>query len=133
MLCAGVTGFSFGNDSVEYELGSNPSGEIERLVLSTCKAEVTCEFGSIGEGEMESGDIAGAMLEGSSLNGLGDASSGFAMRKPPRDWERLKSPSMAGVPKATKCDELVLVRRGFVGKKIAVDASNVVMPSRSAM
>ena len=101
MLSAGVTGFSNGNDSVEYELGSNPSGEIERLVLSTCKSEVTCECASIGEGEMESGDIAGAMLEGSSLNELGDASSGFAMRKPPRDWERLKSPSMAG-PKGNK-------------------------------
>ena len=47
---------------------------------------------------MERGDIVGAMLEGSSLNELEDASSGLAMRKPPRDWERLKSPSMAGVP-----------------------------------
>lgn len=50
---------------------------------------------SVGEGEMERGDIVGAMFGGSSLNEPEDASSGLAMRKPPRDWERLKSPSMS--------------------------------------
>lgn len=34
------------------------------------------------------GDSDGANEE------LGDSSSGFAIRRPPRDWERLKSPSM---------------------------------------
>lgn len=44
---------------------------------------------------MERGDIVGAMFGGSSLNEPEDASSGLAMRKPPRDLERLKSPSMS--------------------------------------
>lgn len=72
---------------------------------------------------MERGDIVGAMLEGSSLNELEDASSGLAMRKPPRDWERLKSPSMAGVPTMkdarSDSDGLVLVCTGFGVKRMA--------------
>lgn len=98
LLSAGATGFSIGNDSVEYKLGSNPRGEIERMVVSTWDGEATWGPESTGEAEMERGDIVGAMLEGSSLNEPEDASSGLAMRKPPRDWERLKSPSIAGVP-----------------------------------
>lgn len=68
------------------------------MVVSTWDGEAIWGLASIREGEMERGDIVGAMLTGSSLDEPEDASSGLAMRKPPRDWERLKSPSIAGVP-----------------------------------
>lgn len=70
---------------------------------------------------MERGDVVGAMLEGSSLNKPGDASSGLAMRKPPRDWERLKSPSIAGVPRVKRVTGLVLVYAVFGVGKMAID------------
>lgn len=42
------------------------------------------------KGENEGGDLID-----SSLTGGADSSSGLAIRRPPRDWDRLKSPSMA--------------------------------------
>jgi len=41
--------------------------------------------------------VVDSILESADISGEppGDASSGFAMRRPPKDWERLKSPSIA--------------------------------------
>lgn len=58
--------------SKEKELGLKSNGEGDR----------TIPF--VGN----EGDSDGASEE------LGDSSSGFAIRKPPRDWERLRSPSI---------------------------------------
>jgi hypothetical protein len=56
----------------------------------------------VGEGVVGSVDRVGASTGGSNLEFVGtsrevpgEASSGFAMRKPPKDCERLKSSSMA--------------------------------------
>lgn len=76
------------------------------MVLSAGDVESTWAVESIGGEGMERGDIVGAMLEGSSLNEPGDTWSGLAMRKPPRDCERLKSPSMAGVLEMKRVTEL---------------------------
>ena len=101
------------------------------MVLSTWDGKATWEFESIREGEMERGDKVGAMLEGSSLNELGDTSSGLAMRKPPRDWERLKSPSMAGVARVKRVTGLVLVCTGSGVEGMAIDSSNAAVPGNS--
>ena len=44
--------------------------------------------------DAESGDIEGAPAGRPSLEDPGDEASGLAIRSPPRDWARLKSPSM---------------------------------------
>jgi len=47
-----------------------------------------------GDSEAEFGETDGADSVCCSPGEFRDASSGLAIRKPPKDWERLKSPSM---------------------------------------
>lgn len=41
LLSTEAIGFSIGSDSVEYKLGSNPRGEMERMVVCTWDGEAT--------------------------------------------------------------------------------------------
>lgn len=74
-----------------------------------------CDWGSVLERSSleiglgvgsEAGKVTGSNLESAGISGVplgeGEASSGFAMRRPPKDCERLKSPSMAS-PSSKDC------------------------------
>lgn len=87
-------------ESVEKAAGSNPRGEevrswpLDGTFGSTSKdCDGTVSVVDVWEearGEKEEGDLIELSLTGGT-----DSSSGFAIRRPPRDWDRLKSPSMA--------------------------------------
>ena len=60
-------------------------------------------------GRLVTGDTGDARFIGSSLIELGDTSSGFAIRKPPSDFDRLRSPSI-GKDKRPRAAVVVLLR-----------------------
>lgn len=53
-------------------------------------------FGSIGCSVMTFREVDGGQSRACSEGEHCEASSGLAMRSPPKDWERLKSPLMVG-------------------------------------
>ena len=84
-------GFSRLIDWVEKELGSKSSCESGRGDSSVARVESSGirDCSSVMTWEMGERDSSREVpLE------LGDASSGLAIRSPPNDWERLKSPLM---------------------------------------
>lgn len=87
-------------DSVEKAFGSKSRGEGERRKPSGEAGESECEFssssGCVGRGFVDGdGDNEGNWLTGSSLMDDGEASSGLAIRSPPRDCDKLRSPFIA--------------------------------------
>ena len=105
-MAAGLCCFSvgLGSDatdvgSVEKALGLKSNGDRERKRPLAGNDGGCCDrkpesplltaCGVLGIGETED-----ARFIGSSLTELGDTSSGLAIRKPPRDFDRLKSPSI---------------------------------------
>ena len=85
--------------SVEKAFGLKSSGEGDRTKPFAGKDGAMCEPCSpsmppVAAYDAESGDSECARLMESSLDEPGDALSGFAIRRPPKDWARLRSPSM---------------------------------------
>ena len=84
---------------MENVVGSNPRGEEAR----SCPLDATSgNVGNLGFSvsfiavwEEDVGDSEGGDLLESALTGVTDSSSGLAIRRPPRDCDRLKSPFMA--------------------------------------
>lgn len=97
--CSNGLGFrSVGIVSVEKDFGSKPRGDAVRmkpLVGRDGKGWLVCS--SLGPPtetlDGESGDGEASRLGTSFIDG-GDALSGFAIRRPPSDCVRLKSPSI---------------------------------------
>jgi len=103
-----VGGFSHGLSrasgaalSVEKDFGSKPSGDGDRI------SPLAGKVGARGdprpseaflkpESDVDIGDTEAPRLIGSPGEEMGDISSGFAIRKPPRVWARFRSPSMLG-------------------------------------
>ena len=86
--------------SVEKALGLKSRGDAARMKPLVGKDGGACELlcsssPSATRCEAESGDNEGPLPMEFSLDEAGDALSGLAIRSPPRDWARLKSPSMA--------------------------------------
>ena len=102
--CACVSAIDLGDSGfvefVENALGSKFNGDVERRMPLACVGGNECGVGFSnpafgGTCGVETGESEAARLStGSSLRELVEASSGLAIRRPPRDWERLKSPSM---------------------------------------
>ena len=96
----GVDSFSTEMDSMENSAGLKSSCDCGRVEPSVCTGgrkgglEVFCDSSAEGCLNIDSGDTE---LGGSSAEESGERWSGLAMRRPPRDCERLKSPSMTGL------------------------------------
>lgn len=100
----GFEGFSVTTVSVEKAFGSKSKGEGERLKPLCEPGESECGFdrcsvGVEGRSAGVEGDNECSWLIGSSFTDDGEASSGLAMRRPPRDWDKLKSPFMLDEPR----------------------------------
>lgn len=80
-------------------MGSKPKGEGDRMRPLGDTGEIDCDIdccsvcAGAGLGE-EDGDNERIWLMGSSLREDGEASSGLAIRSPPRDCDKFKSPFM---------------------------------------
>ena len=61
--------------------------------LSSCSDRVDSRVGSESAGGSEAAVGAGVVASSDECN---DESSGFAIRRPPNAWDRLRSPSMMG-------------------------------------
>ena len=98
-LSAGCCGLVIDVDSVEKALGLKPRGDEARSGSSDRvwkRDKFSASSWRLGEGEIaERGETERAWFLASLACELGDdAASGLAIRKPPRDWDRLRSPSM---------------------------------------
>ncbi len=103
----GFGGLSGTTESVEKASGSKPKGEGERLKpleevggsesgFDCCPVGVEARWaGAEGENECD-------RLIGSSFTEDGEASSGLAIRRPPRDCDKLRSPFMLDEPTRTQ-------------------------------
>ena len=85
--------------SEEKDFGSKPRGDGDRMKPLAGRDGARWPDRSSSESPMavcdpESGDTEGAPAGRPSLEDPGDEVSGFAMRSPPRDWARLRSPSI---------------------------------------
>ena len=87
------------NVSVEKDFGSNPNGEADRMKPLAGNEGACWPFCStpglwVALCAEESGESEGAPPGKPSLDDPGDELSGFAIRRPPSDWARLRSPSI---------------------------------------
>lgn len=85
--------------SSENALGLKSKGDGDRTtpgVGSVGKSCKPCGFSpfSGGKSDLDGGDSEAERFKESSLDGGEDSTSGFAIRRPPNDSERLRSPSI---------------------------------------
>lgn len=85
--------------SSENELGLKSNGDGDRTTPGVGSEGKSCKLcGSSAfsgaKTDRDSGDSEAARFKESSLDGGDDSASGFAIRRPPNDSERLRSPSI---------------------------------------